>query len=100
MGKLPWPRVRAMLVGGPTQVAASAWSFLQNLSHSSDVAPVQRPVLQWSQGELLQILHDVIRGAPLLPRCRFCRRARFSALVRGGGSAGTACSPVQRFTLF
>lgn len=64
VGKLPWLRVRAMLAGGPTQVAASAWSFLQNLSHSSDVAPVQRPVLQWSQGELLQILHDVIRGVP------------------------------------
>lgn len=62
MSKLPWPRVRAMLAGDTTQVTASAWSFLQNLSHSSDVAPIQRPVLQWSQGELLAILYDVIRG--------------------------------------
>eukprot|EP00892_Ulva_mutabilis_P011595 jgi/Ulvmu1/8808/UM048_0063.1 len=65
MSQLPWPRVRAMLSGAATQVAASAWSFLQNLSHSSDVAPIQRPVLQWSQGELLSILHDVIRAEVL-----------------------------------
>jgi hypothetical protein len=66
LAKLPWLSLRPALCStAHPGLQAFSWKLLQSLAHSSDffAAPLQQRVVDWSGGEVLELIGEVVRGA-------------------------------------